>query len=416
MKRLFTAGALFALGAAVSCKDQVDLGGTDASHDAGDSGEGGSNGSGADGGAGSTSIGGTRGGDASGGSTSGGDGGAVGGATSGNAGGGAGGTAQSGGAGAGDAGNGSEAGAGTVARLEIYGLAQGEPGFVATGSETMPPAADARGVIYHSEDGIEWERVASDLAVIPWDVEWGNSRFVALGSYFDSTGMQIASAYVSTNGQDWVANSVPASNTGFWMAFGNGVFVGTSSMGSLSSSDGANWALDIQGPWRSGVEFAGGTFVGWGTGDRSVWVGTGAGAWETVALDPESFGFTALNAVNEDFRGMTMHDCCGGEIPGTARWERVTSEDGRVWVAEGEELDSEPPLVYVDDGSVCVALVGKSVHSGPSCDELEVTFDDGVFQPWRAISVDGLYLVGGAFGGILASTDGVNWTRVLWEQ
>jgi hypothetical protein len=53
------------------------------------------------------------------------------------------------------------------------------------------------------------------------------------------------------------------------------------------------------------------------------------------------------------------------------------------------------------------------VLGGVTCDALEVTFDDAEFAPWVALGGDGRYLVGGAFGGIISSSDGASWEPVL---
>ncbi len=117
-------------------------------------------------------------------------------------------------------------------QLEIYGLAHDDDGtFVATGGETVDGnSIDSSGVIYASEDGRSWTKVASGLLTVPWDVSYGNGRFVAVGSWIKNgvgPATKRSEAYVSEDGRTWT----------------------TARYAFTSSTDGLSWTpLAMRGP------------------------------------------------------------------------------------------------------------------------------------------------------------------------
>jgi hypothetical protein len=299
----------------------------------------------------------------------------------------------------------------------IHGLAEGDGSIVATALEGVPDDPNVgRGVIFHSSDGLEWSRVATDLPFVPYAVAYGNGRFVALATRYERD-FYSAAAYWSDDGITWTAADIPATQCGSRLAFGNGFFLGICDGGHLRSADGTSWENVGPAPEYAsggGVEFANGTFVSFPASATNVWVGDGD-AFESVdATGDRLFFLAALRAVNDVFLGKSMYMCCAGEQPQLNRWSRLTSNDGSTWT-HGEELSSEPPEIVFDDGTLCIGFLGMSVLTGATCDALDRT-QPVSFPPVAAVkSGDRYFVAGGLYGesGIIASTDGATWTTVF---
>lgn len=136
--------------------------------------------------------------------------------------------------------------------------------------------------ILFSSDGIAWTPRTLPSAG-SWDVAYGNGVYVVAGS----------SAYVSSNGIDWVRISTPGSATMDSVVFGNGRFVATRvtsfpSSQSLYSTNGTDWLQGGNAPTSGNghqglgdLIFTDGIFLGAGTlgGTRGIHLSTDGATW-----------------------------------------------------------------------------------------------------------------------------------------
>jgi hypothetical protein len=131
----------------------------------------------------------------------------------------------------------------------VYAVLYAASRFVATGS-SADTEGKWRSSIWTSADGASWvERFASTNVILS-GLTYGNGRFVAAGgtlSYI-TQGVQQAWVLTSSDGLAWTSREVPAAYASD-VAFGNGLFVATSSDCStngcwrviLTSPDGLSW-------------------------------------------------------------------------------------------------------------------------------------------------------------------------------
>jgi hypothetical protein len=207
--------------------------------------------------------------------------------------------------------------------LMLGALAEGNGVLVAGGAE-LTESGEYRGVIFRSEDGDDWTKVASGLDTAPSDIEFGNGHFVALARRVDSLGVVMTlRSYVSDDdGALWTEHELPESisDIGAGLAFGNGLFVAPGLEGHLSSPDGKIWrdyGPGVADAWSGGVEFAAGRFLSWSMVNPVVYVGDG----ETWQLAPLDLGWAskldAVGTVNDEFVGIVSQNCCAGEAPST---------------------------------------------------------------------------------------------------
>ena len=319
----------------------------------------------------------------------------------------------------GTAGVAGSAGSPTPPRLFVTGLAYGGGSYVAT-AEIDVSDEDYYGAIYRSVDGVTWTRTADRLSLVPFDVAYGNGRFVAIGLKFDpDTSALSVGALNSEDGLRWSEPSVPATVLS-GLAFGAGVFMTQSNEGHLVSEDGVLWTTsggEAQDSALGGSPlFAAGRFLSCPSGPCAV--GSGDGDWQPVTMidqshpDDRIYSPYHLRVVNDGFLGSAYYDCCFGEVPGTARWRKLSSPNGIDWTLDPEELTSAPPEIVFDDGSLCIAFSGAQLMSGTSCDALTTSASVPDFWPEFFVKGDGFFLAAGD-GGIVSSSDGVTWTQVL---
>jgi len=311
--------------------------------------------------------------------------------------------------GAGAGGTAGSAGTGTVdppepePLLNLYALARGKTGYVAVGAKWSFGFESATGVIFQSNDGKSWSKVASELPVTLKDVEYGNERFIALGSEGEA-----AWAYVSDDGVHWNTGTNPTTYQGLGFAFGNGLFVAQGNDTLYTSVDGVTWENTGQTLRWAGVEFASDHFVA--AAPAGSLYGTGK-TWEPVTITDVFVNSISVRGYGDHFRGYASNVCCFGEEPESNQYYRLSSSDGANWTTEKVASSASLSLPLLDDGTLCIDSNDRQLLTGPDCDHLvEASAIPGYAR--ASLEHDGIYLVAGD-GGIFSSSDGATWTQVL---
>lgn len=152
-------------------------------------------------------------------------------------------------------------------------------------------AGDLPGIALYSTDGIHWTS-ASGIATSDalFSVAYGNGQWIATGSA-NSNEM----SYSSSDGKTWVKASSsltyqdrPFSAIAFaptWATFNNGLWIGGSSEGLVSSTDGVHWSI-----WFAGNVFGSPVAAAFGKGEWVELESTGGAisstgqAWTPVAV------------------------------------------------------------------------------------------------------------------------------------
>ena len=277
----------------------------------------------------------------------------------------------------------------------FFDLTFGNGIFVACGSQP-------RAWVHTSVDGKTWTPQANGLGNA-YQVASGNGIFLAAGS---------SGVYQSTNGIEWSQVPVPGGMND--LTFGNGVFLGTSSVvygtntvaAIFTSPDGAAWDTHYMTnfTYLFGITAGGGRYV----------------ALAPQQYLPEQKGWLA---VSSDLEQWTMLDTGAGQ-----ELESATYGGGR-FVVVGEA----GTLVYSTDGDTWLRLPvandidyyglasngQRLVAAGD--DGTILTSDDGETWTQRATPNsrnlhgagygNGLFVTTGRRGLILTSPNGVTWTR-----
>jgi hypothetical protein len=185
------------------------------------------------------------------------------------------------------------------------------------------------GALYTSPDAVNWTARASSYFSNISGLAYGNSIFVATTSPIIA---QSAQQYAtSTDGINWTQRSLPLSGMGAAsIAFGNGIFVMpcqnstaplyTSTL--LTSTDGINWttrSMPSAQVW-SGIAFGNGVFVAVSSTAPSVCATSTDGINWTVRTTPFSSGSVAANI---SFAGSLFFSMMGSAV--------ITSPDGVNW-------------------------------------------------------------------------------------
>ncbi len=299
-------------------------------------------------------------------------------------------------------------------RLILGALAEGNGVLVAAGAE-YTESLQWKGVIFRSEDGVDWTKVASELETVPSDIEFGNGHFVALARMFDSLGFVMSRSYVSDDGALWTEHELPESisEIGAGLAFGNGLFVAAGLEGHLSSTDGKTWRAygpAVADASSSGVEFAARRFLSWSMVNLVVYFGDGE-TWQSAPLDLDwQTKLDAVGTVNDGFVGIVSQNCCAGEAPSTYR--RAASVNGVDWNVETSDTKA-PSVPVIDDGTACIARGLSGIVAGATCDAVGSIIVQSENYNGDALAALGRYfVVGASFSGILSSSDGIEWAKV----
>lgn len=234
---------------------------------------------------------------------------------------------------------------------ESQSIAYGAGKFVITGESST---------VLTSPDGVNWSDESSVGG--EWrSITYGDDQFVAVGTRWESEVEQAAMS--STDGENWTTVETPARCSS--VAYGAGQFVAVGSNNDegvvATSPDGASWTprMSAAGGWSS-VTFADGKFVAVGSESEQV--------------------------------------------------QTMTSIDGITWTANpgpgtymsaiAYGADRFVALSRDDNGAIAAISTNAAMwtpHQMPQVHARSVTFGDGQF-----IAIGS--------GGVLSSTDGVQWT------
>ena len=302
--------------------------------------------------------------------------------------------------------------------ITVHGLAYGNGSFVATASEYVHlHPSEARGVIFQSLDGSTWERVQTNLPLVPNAIAYGNDRFVSLGSHFDDVSRtSTAVAYVSSDGVEWTTADLPATSAGA-LAFGDGYFLAGSELGYLRSEDGTTWEnVGSQGKVGTTLAFAAGRFASRQVFETpKAWVGDGEEFTEVDVTGDPAYPVTFLRAVNDAFVGVSQVVITVETPTPMYRSMQFASDDGLSWTRSVSLLTMALDI-FADDGSLCAGLVLGKVQTGPTCDQMTASYSPSFF-PLAVLAAEGKLFVGGGptfSESLVASDDGSTWLPMLW--
>jgi hypothetical protein len=308
-----------------------------------------------------------------------------------------------------------------VPYASVHELVQGANAIVAVG-ESGDAACVRSGAIWGSSDGRNWTQVLGDLPSVISDVAYGNGQFVALGALADgSTGTSApARLYLSRDATNWSSKDLANGEYVRSFAFGNGMFLLAESQGGgvLRSVDGTTWERTDRpnANRRDGIQFAAGVFAIYSTAsDRVEITRDGQSFTEVDATGPGSTGvnrhwFDRIHSVNDEFVAETWFNCCFGETGGPW-YGYAASPDGLNWTQKPEKAKVGYPIARIVTPTLCVVSVQGQLESGPTCDTTQArNLTD--FYLFAALSANQLQIAGGSTG-IIASSDGITWERVL---
>jgi hypothetical protein len=156
--------------------------------------------------------------------------------------------------------------------INMLAVTYGPGGYVAVGYESQPEneAMIDRGVAWISSDGLEWQRIDSDLftTAILEDVTTTDAGYVAVG--LDWTPAPIhAGVWVSPDGLEWSQVDVPTDNGG-------------EVMGGIAAADGSLVAVGSYWPDLAIPEQE-------GNGCIAIWLSEDAATWTRVPNDEAQF-------------------------------------------------------------------------------------------------------------------------------
>lgn len=119
----------------------------------------------------------------------------------------------------------------------LFGVAYGNGRYVSVGAFRL----------FVSDDGVNWQRVASNLRVYPRAVAFGGGRFVAVG--------EAGAILSSVNGRNWTQEPSPTAGSLTAVTYGDGSFVAVGNGGTILESE-TQPVLEVINPQIRGAEFA----------------------------------------------------------------------------------------------------------------------------------------------------------------
>jgi len=216
----------------------------------------------------------------------------------------------------------------------------------------------------------------------------------------------------------WNAQTSPADNNWYSIAYGNGLFVALAQTGTgnrvMTSPDGINWTTNAgtgDNTWQS-ITYGNGQFVAVGFTSSN----TGA-----VMTSPDGINWTSRTAVNDNaWRSVTYGNglyvaVASNNLSGN---QVMTSPDGINWTARASAAnDAWQSITYGNGTYVAVSLTaGTANQVMTSPDGITWTMRTSAFDnSWYGITYgNGLFVAVGAgpaaATGVMTSPDGINWT------
>lgn len=247
------------------------------------------------------------------------------------------------------------------------------------------------GAIRRSTDGINWYGVPS-LSTNSYNaVRNLNGKFVAAGT--------VGTIVSSSDGLVWTNNAFTGSTTNFNdCAYGAGKYVIVGASGFIASSpDLFNWTTST------------------GTGSNAFYrVAYGAGVFVAVGVSgacyssPDGVTWTARSAGSVTFQDLIY---ANGKFVAICASQAYSSADGITWTASGAGTFGTltPAQVLFANGIYIVAA--STLYT--STDAVTWTAVGTTINPQGGVCViwtGAKFIVGGSFGSIAVSTDGVTWS------
>jgi hypothetical protein len=253
--------------------------------------------------------------------------------------------------------------------------------------------------IFGSANGLDWSQINSGTTSVLNKITYDGS-YAAVGDD--------GSIITSDNGSAWVVQSSGTTNDLYGITFGNNIIIAVGDGGIiLSSSDGKTWIEVSKGriPAFIQIVYEKDKFVAVGSAgtiltsaDGKNWVQSHSGV--DSDLSGVSFG-------NGTFVAVGKYKECSFCSPSNTI---LVSSDGISWskVSGPDTIDSYRKISY--GNNTFVALASSAV----------IISNDGI--TWKRIPLEwdylydikfgnGTFVIVGAYGLILTSTDGVNWTQ-----
>ena len=233
--------------------------------------------------------------------------------------------------------------------------------------------------------------------------KYGNGRAVGVN-------LGAATTTHTTDGLNWTAGTVPASQNWNGVAFGNGVFVATAygpSSTAASSTDGITWTsrgMANSQHWTP-TWYGGGKFV------VAAWGPSSTGNYST-----DGISWSTSTMPNADWYaggyGNGVHIAVSGN---TATY--TTSTDGITWTTRSFSSNINAYGVAFGNG-VFVVTSGNSTTYATSTDAINWTYRTSANQNGQNITFGGGYFFWPDYdtANLYTSTDGVNWTTRTMPQ
>jgi hypothetical protein len=325
---------------------------------------------------------------------------------------------------------------------QLWGLTYGDGRFVVVGPHS----------VFVSTNGVDWEGVQGfEFPDVLFDVVYGPNGYVASG-YVESFGSPTA-FHSSVDGRTW-QRTYPATSYKFRrIAYGTGSYVAVGDFGGiLTSSDGHNWSMRYAGPTNSlqAATYGNRNFVAVGDAGAIVrspdginWlsqtssltsatlsgVAYGNGRFVAVSRQGLSSGGKILcssNAINWDVLdsgtnvalwGVTF--ASGSFLAAGDKGVILSSENGTAW--DIHSAGANQPFIDITYGNnmyvaVGGALAGASV-AAYSTDKVHwISQQVSSGGPLRSVAYgNGMFVAVGYLNLVMFSTNGVNWSNVIYS-